>query len=140
MQVTSEGLHVDNRRFISPCLEGRVGDTLTVRIPPEGPKDSVTVFDHGLPLGTAVEHISTELAEEISKTRLERTIAIDKLAKRIREKNEQTPLTNVPSTKPGANVEAISVTATPTPADGAPADSQDTLGPIPELPKDGAAS
>jgi hypothetical protein len=140
VQVTSEGLHIDNRRFISPCLEGRVGDTLTVRIPPEGPKDSVAVYDHGLPLGNAVEHVSTELAQEISTTRLERTIAIDKLAKRIREKNEQTPLTNVPSSKPGTKVETISVPAVPTPVDGAPAESQDTLGPIPELPKEGAAS
>jgi hypothetical protein len=141
VKVSPEGLHVDNRRFIAPCLEGRVDDTLTVRIPPEGPKDSVAVFDHGLPLGDAFEHISAELAQEISTTRLERTIAIDRLAKRIREKNGQTPPAPVPaSPTPKAPDEPINVPTAPAPADNATADQQDPLGPIPELPQNGSNS
>lgn len=140
VQVSSEGLHVDNRRFISPCLEGRVGDTVTVRIPPEGPKDSVDVYDHGLPLGEAWEEISTELAEQISTTRLERTIAIDRLAKAFREKNGQLPPAPMPeSPKPKALDETITVPTAPIPVDGAPTEPPDALGPIPELPKNGAS-
>jgi hypothetical protein len=139
VQVSPEGLHVDNRRFIGPFLEGRVDDTLTVRIPPEGPKDSIAVLDHGLPLGDALEHISVELAHEISTTRLERTIAINRLAKAIREKNGQTPPAHVPpAPEPKVTDETITVPVAPAPADAAPAEPQDSLGPIPELPQDGS--
>jgi transposase InsO family protein len=135
VKVSAEGVQVDNRKFTGTCLEGRVGDTLTVRVPPEGPKDSVAVYDHGLLLGDAVEHISTELAQEISTTRLERTIAIDRLAKRIREKNGQMPPTPVPeSPAPKTEDAAISVPAALPPVDTASNGNAESLGPIPDLP------
>lgn len=139
VQVSPEGLHVDTRRFIGPFLEGRVNDSLTVRIPPEGPKDSVAVFDHGLYLGDALEYISAELAQEISTTRLDRTIAIDRLAKAIREKNDQAPPAPAPALpRPKANDEMITMPPAPSPVDNAPAESHDSLGPIPQLPEDGS--
>jgi hypothetical protein len=141
VKVAADGVHVDSRRFIGAFMEGRVDDTLTVRIPPEGPKDSVAVYDHGLFLGDAVEHITTELAEEISTTRLERTIAIDRLAKAIREKNGQAaPSASPASPAAKAPETAIVVPAPLTAVDGANPENTETLGPIPELPKNGTES
>lgn len=135
VKVSAEGVQVDNRKFTGPCLEGRVNDTVTVRVPPEGPKDSVAVYDHGLFLGDAVEHISTELAEEISTTRLERTIAIDRLAKSIREKNGQLPPAPVPES-PAPKIEAtiIEVPEHLKTVDAGQAEMPNNLGPIPTLP------
>jgi hypothetical protein len=141
VKVSADGLHIDNRRFIGTFMEGRVGDTLTARIPPEGAKDSVAVYDHGLYQGDAVEYISTELAEEISASRLERTIAIDRLAKAIREKNGQAAPVPPPASAVVKEPEKTIVVPDPlAAADSAGADNAGNLGPIPDLPKTGEAT
>jgi hypothetical protein len=135
VKVSAEGVQVDNRKFTGAFLEGRVDDTLTVRMPPEGPKNSVSVYDHGLFLGDAEEQINSQLAHEISTTRLERTIAIDRLAKRIREKNGQVPPAPVPeSPAPTTEDAPISVPAALPPVDTASSGNPESLGPIPDLP------
>jgi ACT domain-containing protein len=135
VKVSPEGVQVNNRKFTGAFLEGRVDQTLTVRFAPGGPGDTVTVYDHGLYLGEASEHITTELAAEISTTRLERTIEIASLAKRIRERNEQAAPVIVPesaaSTPP---TEAIAAVKPFKEADPTPTDDEDNLGTIPELP------
>jgi hypothetical protein len=134
VKVTPEGVQIDNRKYIGTCLEGRVDQTLTVRFAPEGPRDTVSVFDHGVDLGDASEHISTELAAEITSTRLERTIEIARLAKRIRERHEQMPPVKVPESpavKPALEITAVAPLAE---ASSATSDNQDILGTIPDLP------
>ncbi len=138
VMVSTEGVQVNNRKFIGTCLEGRVEQTVTVRFPPEGPNDSVDIYDHQLPLGRAYEHISAELAQEISTGRLERTIAIDQLAKRIKEMNAETPPAPVPETPaPKPVTEEITVPETPNQPDAKPENGpEEKLGDIPELPSD----
>jgi hypothetical protein len=134
VKVSPEGVQIDNRKYIGACLEGRVDQTLTVRFAPVGPRETVSLYDHGLYLGDASEHISSELAAEITSTRLERTIEIARLGKRIRERNEQIPPVKVPESLAVKPAQEIAAVATLTEASSATSDNQDNLGTIPDLP------
>ncbi len=131
--VTPEGVQVDKQHFIGAFLEGRVNDKLTARAQPEGAKDFVAIFDHGLYLGDAFQHIDAELALQISTTRLEHTIAIDKLGKSIKEKTAQaSSFPTPPVPEPPAEEPPLTVPALPR-VENAPTGLSGKLGFIPDL-------
>ena len=133
VKVSPEGVQIDSRKYTGPFLEGRVGDTLTARIAPEGARDSVLVYDHGVLLGEAFEHIDSELAAEITTTRLERTIEIAKLSKAILERNGKLPPVKVPECPAVKPTEAMAAVEALKEADSATPSNQDNLEAIPHL-------
>ena len=82
--VHTYGVEVGGRRFIAPCLEGLVGQTVEVLVAPDEEGSELPVFHRGKPLGMLVHQPNTEMADAIRENRLSRTIEISALRKQLK--------------------------------------------------------
>jgi putative transposase len=89
--VDRQGIELlPGRHYHSPKLAGLVGETITLRIPPEGPGDAVEAYHKG----DFIDHLrcvesSPSLARQIGEARLERVVELQKLRKTLRETAEK---------------------------------------------------
>ncbi len=83
-KVHSHGVEVGGRRFLAPCLEGMVGETVEVLAAPDAEGKEIPVFLKGKPLGMLTHQPETEMADAIRETRLARTIEISALRKQLK--------------------------------------------------------
>lgn len=156
LTVATDGIEVAHlRRYTAPFLEGLIGEKVTVRIPPppEPLPRVLPVSRDGVYLGEVTCDIDDSIAQALRDTRLERTIAIERLQNLLIKQGRSNPLPGDPSMSPAVVMKVLAESVNPDadatglnagPASGVHApenatageDKPDALGSIPNLAED----